>query len=372
MEEYRVSLKHPNKRYALPQADCKRRIVQFIKNVWRVRHFFYKKFEKDPSVVSGDQMPLHPLESQGQRTMAMSSEDCHTKENYMHGHERVTVFTQMSSDGKAAAPKPEFVFKGKGVRVKLNPPRGIIFQWSDSGSYRVAHVLKTIAHLPTVVGPMERYTNGGLSKFKIYTLDNYSCHLDPSVYESLYKKGYIFIPIGGGITGDCQVNNTALHHHLKIAYRALEQVLLVKKLSQNIRVPSITRDKQMELMDKAWEQCEANHKLAFKTNWLTNSFDGSEDHLVSSRIMDLVGEELIAFRTELLESEPAADLKELIASLTPPEGVKCREHHGPRDTSYIDEEVPIDEGEELLDCDGDEVDPEVILNMLTTPLITDS
>ena len=128
MEEYRVSLKHPNKRYALPQADCKRRIVQFIKNVWRVRHFFYKKFEKDPSVVSGDQMPLHRLESQGQRTMAMSSEDCHTKENYMHGHERVTVFTQMSSDGKAAAPKPEFVFKGKGVRVKLNPPRGIIFQ----------------------------------------------------------------------------------------------------------------------------------------------------------------------------------------------------------------------------------------------------
>ena len=43
-----------------------------------------------------------------------------------------------------------------------------------------------------------------------------------------------------------------------------------------------------------------------------------------------------------------------------------------RDTSYIDEEVPINEGEELLDCDGDEVDPEVILNMLTTPLITDS
>ena len=55
----------------------------------------------------------------------------------------------------------------------------------------------------------------GEKKFKIDTLDDYSAYLDIKVKCDLFSKGYILIVIGGGITGDMQPNDTALHHSLK-------------------------------------------------------------------------------------------------------------------------------------------------------------
>ena len=46
------------------------------------------------------------------------------KENYSLSRERITAFTQVSSD-PAIVVKPEFVLKGKGTHIKLNPPDGI-------------------------------------------------------------------------------------------------------------------------------------------------------------------------------------------------------------------------------------------------------
>ena len=193
MRDYRVSLRKPNKRIALPQATRKRRILQFLKNVYRIRHYFTRTYHVDPTIWSGDQMPLHRLESSGSKTLGFTGMDCHIKENYMHSRERLTVFTQMSSSNQVRTPKPEFVFKGKGLRVQLNPPRGIKFQWSESGSYRLPHVLQSMKNLPTAIGPMERHLPDGMKKWRVYTLDDYSAHLDASVAEQLYRKGYIFL-----------------------------------------------------------------------------------------------------------------------------------------------------------------------------------
>ena len=44
----------------------------------------------------------------------------------------------------------------------------------------------------------------------MFTLDNYSAHLDPEVEKALFEKGYIFVPLNRGITGDTQVNDTEL------------------------------------------------------------------------------------------------------------------------------------------------------------------
>ena len=81
--------------------------------------------------------------------------------------------------------------------------------------------------------------------------------------------------------------------------------------------------------------------------------DGSEDHLVSSRLKSLVGKEFGEWRAELLKQTPAETLKDLMSSITPPEGVHRREHSGARDLNYV---LP-DEGRELYDCDGDELEP---------------
>ena len=48
-------------------------------------------------------------------------------------------------------------------------------------------------------------------KRRIFTLDDYSAHLVPEVKEDFLKKGYFLINIGGGITGDIQVNDESYH-----------------------------------------------------------------------------------------------------------------------------------------------------------------
>ena len=44
-------------------------------------------------------------------------------------------------------------------------------------------------------------------------------HLMEDVRKSLLKRGYILVNIGGGITGDIQINDTHLHAPLKANYR---------------------------------------------------------------------------------------------------------------------------------------------------------
>ena len=275
--------------------------------------------------------------------------DCHVKENYMHSRERVTAFTLMSSSNAASPPLPEFVFKGKGQRVKLDPPSGVKFQWSDSGPYRVAHVMQMVKNLPTFVGPLETMMPGGKKKFRIFTLDDYSAHLDPSIAEELFRKGYILVIIGGGITGDMQPNDTALHHRLKEIYREKEQEVLITQLRNNQeKIPTLSRDNIMTVMADTWKECDVDQEMAFKLNWLSNSLDGSKDHLVSSRIMDLVGEEFKEFRAELLSSDQPSSMRKLIDTITPPEGVVRKDRDTPRDLNYI----PDDEGMELFDGNG--------------------
>ena len=62
-------------------------------------------------------------------------------------------------------------------------------------------------------------------------------------------------------------------------------------------------------------------------------------HLISyftCESSDLVCAQFIPWRTELLNSEPPATLKELLASLTPPQGVKGKAFAASPDVSYVD------------------------------------
>ena len=129
--------------------------------------------------------------------MSLKDENVFVKENYMLSRERVTVFTQVSSE-KEVNLKPEFVSKAKGVgtRTHLHPPEGIKFQWAPKGSYRIEQMLGTIKNLP------KRSTNLFTMKdYAIYVLDDYATHLIPEVRKALFKQGYVLIVIGGGITG---------------------------------------------------------------------------------------------------------------------------------------------------------------------------
>ena len=71
--------------------------------------------------------------------------------------------------------------------------------------------------------------------------------------------------------------------------------------------------------------------------------------------MDLVGQEFKEFRSNLLLSTPPSNLRELVSTITPPEGVRRSDHDSPRDLEYI----PFDEGAELFDGEGSDLDNEV-------------
>ena len=196
MKEYWVSLHHPNKRFQIKQSDREERVYEYLKNVWTVRKFFIDNYGVDPPIINGDQMPLHRNERLTQKTLNFVDMDAYVKENYNLSRERVTVFTQIYA---------EFAFKGKGTRNKLDPPDGIKFNWAPRGSCRLDQMLKTISNLPN------KFNIFTPKNYAVYVLDDYSMHLMPEVKEAFLKRGYVPNIIGGGITGDIQINDTDIH-----------------------------------------------------------------------------------------------------------------------------------------------------------------
>ena len=179
------------KRFSIKKEDLITRIEDYLQNVWTVRKIFIQKYGIDPPVINGDQMPLHHNENASQKTLEFKGLDTYVKENYKLSRERATVFTQTSSDSSIDL-KPDFVFKGKGTRTKLNPPSGIKLQWSESGSYRIDQLKQAIMNLPNRFNPFT------CKDFAIYVLHDYAVHLMPEVRKLHWKRCYV---LGGGITG---------------------------------------------------------------------------------------------------------------------------------------------------------------------------
>ena len=187
------------------------------------------------------------------------------------------------------------------------------------------------------------------------TFDDYSAHLPHHVHYALFAKGYILINICGEITGDVQINDIHNHSAVKRNYRTLETELMLKQLQEMRdkeadkdvseppkkkakKIPSPSRDEDMSMFVEVWENTSVDNELAFTQNM---------DYLASIMLMDLVGDEIKVFREALLKSTPPANWSALQKSMIPPEG-------GRRKGSIKDD------GAELLDCEGDELDEDEI------------
>ena len=196
-------------------------------------------------------------------------------------------------------------------------------------------MIKTIEHLPN------RHHIFSQKNYAIYVLDDYAVHLMPELRSALLKRGYILEVIGGGITGDIQINDTHFHGRLKSSYRDLETELMIEQLRSNPeKIPSPSRDQMMEMLYQSWSSLNVDRSAAFKSLWITNAFDGSEDYLVSRKLWDLVGSDMVNYRSSLMNKKFSGSLNDVMRSLIPPKGV----HR----SSNV-------EGGELLDCDGEEL-----------------
>ena len=145
----------------------------------------------------------------------------------------------------------------------------------------------------------------------------------PEIKADLLKRSYVSVIIGGGVTGDIQVNDTDLHSPLKAKYRELEQSLMMQQLKPNPKkIPQPSRDDMMRILVETFKSLEINVESCFEALWVTNALDGTEDYLVSERVMLLVGNKMKVFRNDLMKKKSPKNLKELLKLITPPKGVK--------------------------------------------------
>ena len=72
----------------------------------------------------------------------------------------------------------------------------------------------------------------------------------------------------------------------------------------------------------AMQDVRINESSAFKSVWVTNALDGSEDYLVSDKIFSPVGESMRGFRAEMLKKSPQRTIKEVIHSIIPPKDIR--------------------------------------------------
>ena len=84
--------------------------------------------------------------------------------------------------------------------------------------------------------------------------------------------------------------------------------------------------------------------------------DGIEDHLASTKLLDLIGKEMLEFREQLLSSKPAATLTELHTQIIKPEGVQMKGQ------TSKDKATP-DEGLELISGDGEDLDMDYLKDL---------
>ncbi|CAI9715131.1 Hypothetical predicted protein [Octopus vulgaris] len=133
----------------------------------------------------------------------------------------------------------------------------------------------------------------------------------------------MLIIIGGGITGFVQVNDTHLHKQLKAKYHEIEKVKMLEKLVQTPnKIPTPNQSEMMQMLHQAHADCMSDVEAAFKSTWVTDASDGSEDYKVSDRIMYLVGPSMREFRLEMMSKPCPNTIQRVIKNLIPSKGVK--------------------------------------------------
>ena len=102
----------------------------------------------------------------------------------------------------------------------------------------------------------------------------------------------------------------------------------------------------MRMLVESNDSIDVDIPARYKFLWITNKLNGTEDHLVSERVVTLVGQRLMVFRENLMKERSPKNLKDILKLIIPPKGVKRAKRK---------DDTPPDKGDELYDCDGDEI-----------------
>ena len=91
---------------------------------------------------------------------------------------------------------------------------------------------------------------------------------------------------------------------------------MLQQLHENPnKVPSPSHNDMMKMLADSWELLNIDSLAALKNSFVTNAFDASEDYLVSDKLFDIIGNQMIEFRNDLLKSKPPATLQDLVQTM---------------------------------------------------------
>ena len=291
-----------------------------------------------------DQKPLWFTASSQERTLALrGARKVAVKENVPMTRARFTAMTRCRwptppSDGKELG----ILFKAAGggarIRETLRVPPGVLLQFQERGSYRLADVLTYFewildrSRIPRELPPASRHAATSATRTEpdarlgdaaaevdtagereavgdgdpalshagrrvVYLLDWFAPHLDPRIDELIHAAGHAILRIGGHLTGLVQVEDTHAHAPYSKYYKRRETEDAYEQLQiRPDKLPSTSRQTVMDRALLAWSQVDhTSRSRRFVVNGIAYALDGSEDAELS--------EDVVGFWDELKMSE---------------------------------------------------------------------
>ncbi len=255
-EEYGLSMRMANRKYAVPRHIVKERLEIFWVVLFRVRLFIALVFGYDALILNFDQSPYHHNEtgSQNKPTLAIRGSIVPVVEGNSDVKSRWTanLTTQSVFTGSSGGPMPavECMFKAEKdgiVHERLQAyhrsrgfPEWFSVTVGPKGSYREYDIIAWLEkHLET-------WKDG--RDWRIYLCDDYSCHKTDNVWNLCWSRGYIRLTHGGGVTPVAQTPDTDLNEHVRRAYAQKESRLLLEKMKNGQVVPKVTHEECLDLM----------------------------------------------------------------------------------------------------------------------------
>ena len=92
--------------------------------------------------------------------------------------------------------------------------------------------------------------------------------------------------------------------------------MIAQLTSDPNKIPQPNRNDMIRMLVESFNSLNIDISACYKVLWLTDKLDGSEDYLVSERIMRLVGGRLKEFREELMKTPSPKHLKDLMKLIT--------------------------------------------------------
>ena len=210
-----------------------------------------------------DQSTFHNNESGSHNlsTLAVAGSLVPLVEGHADTRERWTATLMTFSDKQRLTeegpPYCEFVFKADGeiLQRRLQEHlRSSGCKWasvatSEKGSYRVDDVLNFLErHLPQLRDERHPPQLRDQRQWRIMMADDFSAHLSPHVVTLCWRRGYVFIPHGGGVTPIVQTVDTDLNQHVKRHYAFVETKELLSQMRDGAVVPRCRQEQCMDMM----------------------------------------------------------------------------------------------------------------------------